>query len=143
MCRGRTDLEISSGDLPDRARSERPASLCRAENRNFSSVSISRNLLTNPLHMLHTPSYKRTGRLSSPKTLRATPGSPVASPATPREADSCAIGSCVTEGEALMVFPTPPLLERGLGAMLKLATFLASTAMVDSTRSATLFTPVC
>lgn len=146
VSRCRTDLEMSSGDLPDRERRERPVSLCRAENRNFPSVSISRSLLTKPLHMLHTPSYKRTGRLSSAKTVRAISSSPVVSvvsSATSRGADCCcAIGRCVTGEEALIVFPTSLFLQTGLDAMLKLATFLASMATVDSIRTTALLTPV-
>lgn len=137
---------MSSGDLPDRARRERPASLCRAENRNFSSLSTSRNLLTKPLHMLHTPSYKSTGRLSSAKTARATSGSPVVSvvsSATLRGEDRCCVfGRCVTGEDVLIVFPTSPFLETGLGTMLKLATFLASIATVDNIRTTALFTLV-
>lgn len=86
-----TDLEMSSGDLPDRDRSARPVWLCKAENLNFLSVSMSRNRFTKPLHMLQTPSYSRTGLVSWEKTALAIPGSFSASSTYSRAGDCCAV----------------------------------------------------
>lgn len=64
-----TDLDISSGDLPERERSSRPVWLCNAENLTFASESMSRTRFTKLLHILQTPSYKSTGRVSCPNTV--------------------------------------------------------------------------
>ena len=62
----KTMLEISSADLPQLRNSARPTSLCNAAKRtdpdSFASISIAK--FTPPLHKLHTPSYKITGRVS-------------------------------------------------------------------------------
>lgn len=84
-------LDMSSGDLPERERRARPVWLCRAENLNFLSVSTSKNRFTKPLHMLQTPSYSRTGRVSFSNTLLAMPGSFAASSTSSRAGDCCAM----------------------------------------------------
>ena len=105
-------LEMSSGDLPDRARSARPVWLCKAENLNCSSVSTSRNRFTKPLHMLQTPSYSRTGLVSCANTALAIPGSFSASSASSRAADCCTIEVRIgVAGRCTAV--TPPLARRG------------------------------
>jgi hypothetical protein len=56
--------EMSSALRPQRCRSARPASDCSAQNRTLPAGSQSSTKLTPPLHMLHTPSKRITGRRS-------------------------------------------------------------------------------
>ena len=62
----KTMLEISSAFLPQSRNIARPTSLCNAAKRTdpdaLASISIAK--FTPPLHKLHTPSYKITGRVS-------------------------------------------------------------------------------
>lgn len=66
-----TYLEISVGERLANSSSPRPVGPCSAVNRNFPSLSRSSRVVTKVLHILHTPSYKRTGRSSAEKTSLA------------------------------------------------------------------------
>lgn len=120
-----TYLDMSSGDLPDRERSARPVWLCKAENLNFFSVSTSKKRFTKPLHILQTPSYSKTGRVSFSNTLFAMPGSFAASSTSSRAGD-CAMRGCLLDrGHACALLRTAK-------DVVKLSPTVHSTAIVAS-----------